>query len=289
MGVSWLSKRAILTGIVAVFTLCHIALAQQPAGRLMGRVVDGTGQPLKGVTVYISGPSGTQAGISNPQGYYMLLGVVPGNYEVRINKPGVGKHDSKVTITSNATVRLDVPLGADLAATAASEKPAAERQTVVPREASRQIVQAQTEPREKSGKPVEVKAAEPQVPPAKSDADIAKELAEQERQAQEQAESFVEIPEKTIEIEGGDGAIQRKVKYPELARMARVEGKVVVKVVVDREGSVGNVSFLKPANDMLNQEVLRVINEETKFQPAQQNGKPVSSSIVVQVNFKLDR
>src|SRR5690554_955998 len=69
--------------------LCTLALLVLPAslafaqtGKIAGRVVDGaTGDPLPGVNVVIDGT--TQGATTDIDGYYNILNVRPGEYDVR--------------------------------------------------------------------------------------------------------------------------------------------------------------------------------------------------------------
>jgi TonB family protein len=254
------------------------------SGRVMGRVVDAAGQPIKGVTVYISGEGGTSAGISNPQGYYMMLGVTPGNYEVRINGGGLGKYESKVVVAANSTTRLDAKLGggeATVAEVSVRKNIPADKPNKVVKLKSEEQVEAKSA-QGQGASPAASEAAKKETEAAKKEAEV----AAQEKLATEQESNFVELPETPIQVEGGETAIQRLVKYPPIAVKMKMEGHIVAKVIVNADGAVGQVIFLKSANEVLDGEVLRVLNEEAKFTPAQQNGKPVASSIVIPITFK---
>jgi protein TonB len=98
-----------------------------------------------------------------------------------------------------------------------------------------------------------------------------------------------------VEIEseypGGIPAWQRYLhknfNYPEEAVSNGVEGTVVVRFIVDREGNVSDVEALSGPNELRN-EAIRVIRKSGKWMPAMQNGNQVKSYKSQAVLFKLD-
>lgn len=85
---------------------------------------------------------------------------------------------------------------------------------------------------------------------------------------------------------GGMKAIMENVKYPESAKKANIEGKVLVKAIIDENGNVANASIEKSANDDLDKAALNAIRA-TKFTPAEKDGKIVKSEVVIPILFKL--
>jgi len=78
---------------------------------------------------------------------------------------------------------------------------------------------------------------------------------------------------------------QVTAKYPELARKAGIEGIVVVKVLVDTNGNVEDVVFLK-SHPMLDEAVLEAARQ-FKFKPGKQRDRFVKVWVSVPFNFKL--
>jgi protein TonB len=76
-------------------------------------------------------------------------------------------------------------------------------------------------------------------------------------------------------------------KYPELARKAGIEGKVVVKMLVDIDGSIMDVKILKSSgNTMLDQSAVQAAYK-AKFTPAKQRDKLVRVWVSRPIDFKL--
>ena len=92
---------------------------------------------------------------------------------------------------------------------------------------------------------------------------------------------------------GGAGALYKfidaNLKYPEEATQKKMEGKVVVKFIVDRNGKVSNPTLFRGVNKLLDDEALRVIGLLPNWIPGQINGKPVPSYVQMPVHFKLKK
>lgn len=74
--------------------------------------------------------------------------------------------------------------------------------------------------------------------------------------------------------------------YPELARRIGIEGRVFVKLWVDKDGKPHQASVVQSDEDMLNQSAIDAAMA-TKFSPAIMNNGPVSIWITIPFVFKL--
>lgn len=80
-----------------------------------------------------------------------------------------------------------------------------------------------------------------------------------------------------------------KPEYPELARRARVEGRVILQVVIHKDGTVGESEVIQaPPADLGFGEAAKNAVMQWRYQPARQNGRPVDVFMTVVVNFTLD-
>lgn len=96
---------------------------------------------------------------------------------------------------------------------------------------------------------------------------------------------FVAVEEMPQPI-GGLQGIQGKIKYPEIAKRAGVEGKVFVRAFVDEMGIVVSAEILKGIGAGCDEAALDAILK-TKFTPGKQRGKPIKVQVTVPVLFKL--
>ena len=85
---------------------------------------------------------------------------------------------------------------------------------------------------------------------------------------------------------GGLANLQSKLRYPEPARKAGIEGRVYVEFIVTKEGDVTEAKVVRGIGGGANQEALRVVNA-AKFQPATQNGDTVCARYSLPIVFKL--
>ncbi|MDE7419000.1 MAG: M56 family metallopeptidase [Muribaculaceae bacterium] len=98
--------------------------------------------------------------------------------------------------------------------------------------------------------------------------------------------------EENAEYPGGmDGLfkfMQNNIRYPEAAMKNNVQGRVIVKFVVDADGTVSDAEVVKGVDEDLNKEALRVVNAMPKWTPAKVGGKAVASYFTMPVNFRLN-
>ncbi len=77
--------------------------------------------------------------------------------------------------------------------------------------------------------------------------------------------------------------------YPELARRARIEGKVILRAIIRKDGSVSDIEVLKePAANLGFAAAAKNAVKQWRYRPATQNGRPVDVYFTVVVNFSLE-
>ena len=74
--------------------------------------------------------------------------------------------------------------------------------------------------------------------------------------------------------------------YPELAQMSKIEGTVIVRCLVGKDGKVKDAILGKGVNDMLDQAAIEAAKHYV-FQPAMQNKKPVAVWVAIPFKFSL--
>ena len=107
----------------------------------------------------------------------------------------------------------------------------------------------------------------------------------EEAPAEPEPEIFV-IVEQMPELIGGLESIQKKIKYPEIAKKAGVEGRVFVQFVVDEQGNVVDPSVTRGIGAGCDEEAVRAVMT-AKFKPGKQRGKPVRVKMSLPITFKL--
>lgn len=96
----------------------------------------------------------------------------------------------------------------------------------------------------------------------------------------------------SIRRTGGKVSVPEKIsgdshEYTEMARKARLQGVVIVEVVVGAEGDVENARILKGLPMGLNEQALAAV-KTYKFQPALEDGQPVRAFHILTLDFRLD-
>jgi protein TonB len=77
-------------------------------------------------------------------------------------------------------------------------------------------------------------------------------------------------------------------EYPELARVARVDGQVILQAIVRKDGSVGDASVIRVNRPNLGFEESAILAvQQWRYQAALQNGKPVEVYFTIVVDFSL--
>ena len=93
------------------------------------------------------------------------------------------------------------------------------------------------------------------------------------------------------EIPGGFEAladyIAKSIVYPEQAKIDGVEGKVFVQLIVEADGSIGDVTLLRGIGGGCDEEALRVIKAMPQWKPARFKGKPTRSRFQIPLYFVL--
>ena len=93
------------------------------------------------------------------------------------------------------------------------------------------------------------------------------------------------------EFPGGEEALYKylaeNIKYPVMAKNNKVEGRVYITFVIEKDGNVSDAKVLRSVNEELDAEALRVINAMPKWKPGMQQGVPVRVQYNIPITFKL--
>lgn len=83
-------------------------------------------------------------------------------------------------------------------------------------------------------------------------------------------------------------SIAKNTLYPAIAIENNIQGKVIVKFVIEKDGSITNTEVIKSVDPNLDREALRVVKALGKMSsPGKINGRAVRSYYSVPVNFRL--
>ena len=108
---------------------------------------------------------------------------------------------------------------------------------------------------------------------------------------EEAPEQVLDVVEQMPTFPGGQKAllqyISDNIKYPSIAQENGIQGRVVVRFVVKKDGSVGEVQVLRGVDATLDKEAIRVVKSIPNFIPGKQNGHAVNVWFTLPVSFKL--
>ena len=105
------------------------------------------------------------------------------------------------------------------------------------------------------------------------------------KQIVEEPVYFIAVEEMPEPI-GGIGEIQSKIIYPEIAKRAGLEGKVLVTAFVDESGNVIKAEVIKGIGLGCDEAAVNAVLQ-TKFKPGKQRGKSVKVKVTIPITFKL--
>ncbi|KAA9338603.1 energy transducer TonB [Hymenobacter busanensis] len=101
----------------------------------------------------------------------------------------------------------------------------------------------------------------------------------------------VVTPDEPARPVGGTDAffewVQKNQKYPALAWQRKIQGKVMMEFMIEKDGSLSNIKPVKRLGSGLDEEAIRLIKASPKWEPAKYKGQPVRQKMVLPILFQL--
>ena len=93
-------------------------------------------------------------------------------------------------------------------------------------------------------------------------------------------------------FQGGDLSkfrnwVQSNVKYPQIALENGIQGNVVIKFVVEKDGKLSNIQVLQSPDKTLADAAVQVLQKSPKWKPGKQRNKPVRVTYTLPVSFRI--
>ena len=107
-----------------------------------------------------------------------------------------------------------------------------------------------------------------------------------EEKETEEEEDFFVVVEQMPELIGGIQSLQQKIEYPDRAKKAGIQGKVIIQFIVNEEGEVEDPRVIRGIGGGCDEEALRVV-KQAHFKPGKQRGRPVRVQYSLPIYFKL--
>lgn len=109
---------------------------------------------------------------------------------------------------------------------------------------------------------------------------------------EEKINRIVDFPDVAAEFPGGPDLLTKFIRdnlvYPDYAKELGIEGRVFVKFVVEKDGSMTDVTVARGVSPELDNEAKRIIRLMPKWIPATSNGERVRSKMIVPFKFSLE-
>ncbi len=102
---------------------------------------------------------------------------------------------------------------------------------------------------------------------------------------EEEPEVFT-IVEDMPELKGGMEAIYRNLRYPEIARQAGIEGRVIVQFIIDENGQVVDPQVVRGIGGGCDEAAIEAV-KQVEFTPGRQRGRAVRVRYSLPITFRL--
>jgi TonB family protein len=96
----------------------------------------------------------------------------------------------------------------------------------------------------------------------------------------------------TVPVFGNDYSdwakyVNANLQYPDKAKQDNLQGRVIVSLVVERDGSLTNIKVVRSVSPECDTEAIRLIKNSSKWKPATLQGKNVRCAYMVPVAFGI--
>lgn len=105
------------------------------------------------------------------------------------------------------------------------------------------------------------------------------------------SDKVVDAPDVMAVFPGGNQALfqymMQNLRYPEACKKKKIEGRALVRFVIDRDGQVTNPELVNSLDSRLGEEAIRVVKAMPRWTPARKDGMAVAQQMTLPVNFRV--
>lgn len=83
--------------------------------------------------------------------------------------------------------------------------------------------------------------------------------------------------------------IMRSFKYPSQSFRNNIQGRVLLKFVIDEKGSIRNVSIISGVNNEIDNAAINIIRSLKRVSPAVKDGKSIAVNYALPITYKIVR
>lgn len=91
---------------------------------------------------------------------------------------------------------------------------------------------------------------------------------------------------------GGEKAwskfLSKNLRYPSQAQDDGISGRVIVSFIIEKDGTLSNITVIRPAGNGFDEEAMRVLKLAKAWKPGMQNGQAVRVKYMLPVNFQTN-
>jgi len=260
------------------FFWVFVPVSAQQTGKISAKVTEsGSGLGVNQVSVHLIQDEVIRYSTrSNPAGNFSFVNIPAGSFKIQVRKDGYREFKKTIVMNPGGTLKLRVDLVSEKEVRPA-ETPAVTLASAAP---DKKQEPDPGSPQQMAGITGEPESAGEKNPVSEADAPA------EGNTEPEQTPDYMDFPDEPAQPEGGLAAITRNVVYPPSAMHLGLEGKVVLSVMVDQDGTPAQITVLSPAHELLNEAAIETVYR-TRFTPASHNGRKVASKVSVPVQFKL--
>mgnify|MGYP000110736306 CR=1 FL=1 len=110
-------------------------------------------------------------------------------------------------------------------------------------------------------------------------------------QAEPAEEQVFDMVEQMPTFPGGQQELMaylgKNIKYPTIAQKNKEQGRVILQMIVGKDGSISNIKVLRSISPLLDAEAIRVVSTMPKWEPGQQGGQAIAVEYTLPIVFKL--
>jgi protein TonB len=81
--------------------------------------------------------------------------------------------------------------------------------------------------------------------------------------------------------------LNKNLRFPPVAQEDGVSGRVILSFIIEKNGTLSNITVDRPAGHGFDEEALRVLKLAKAWKPGMQNGQPVRVKYSIPINFQL--
>lgn len=81
--------------------------------------------------------------------------------------------------------------------------------------------------------------------------------------------------------------LRKHLRYPDEASEAHIQGKVFMSFIIEKDGSLSNITIIRGPGYGTNEEALRVLKLAPAWDPGIQNNHPVRVQYTIPINFQM--